>query len=41
MERVGWKPPNAGSPTFASYRTETQTAPDLAACANSLPRQIL
>ena len=40
MERVGWKPLNDGSPTFASYRTGSQTAPDLAACDHSLARRI-
>ena len=39
MEQVGWATLNSGEPTFASYRTGAQSAPDLAACAASLSRR--
>ena len=33
LEDVGWVPLNSGAPTFASYRSGGQSAPDLAACS--------
>ncbi|KAF0301519.1 putative RNA-directed DNA polymerase from transposon BS [Amphibalanus amphitrite] len=39
MEAEGWVPLNSGEPTFASYRSGAQTAPDLAACSAPLARR--
>ena len=39
LEAAGWTPLNNGSPTFASYRTGGQSAPDIAACSRSLAQR--
>lgn len=36
LEDVGWEPLNSGAPTLISYRTGSQTAPDIAACSLEL-----
>ena len=39
LDSVGWTTLNSGEPTHVSYRSESQTAPNLAACSTSLPRR--
>ena len=36
---AGWAPLNSGEPTFASYRSGGQSAPDLVACGATLARR--
>ncbi|KAF0304083.1 putative RNA-directed DNA polymerase from transposon BS [Amphibalanus amphitrite] len=39
LERIDWAPLNSGDPTFASYRSGGQSAPDLAVCGSALARR--
>ena len=39
LDRVGWTSLNDGRPTFTSYRSGSQTAPDVALCSPAMARR--